>query len=75
MRRIFAWIVITLIATGLATILLISALGAIFTMLLWNWLLAGTGVLGAAGIPLISFLEAWGVTFLSTILFKGIKSN
>lgn len=50
-------------AIGLAVIWII--IGGLITKWLWNWLCPDL-----FGLPEISFLQAWGLTTLTTILFK-----
>jgi len=50
-----------------------SLLGGLFVMLLWNWLIPSI-----LGLGVITFWQAWGLTWLCSILFKGgmsVKSN
>ncbi len=45
-----------------------AVIGGIITMLLWNWLCPEL-----FGLKEIDFYQAWGLTFLCSILFKSSK--
>ena len=47
-----------------------SLLGGLFVMLLWNWLIPGI-----LGLGVITFWQAWGLTWLCAILFKSTSVN
>lgn len=47
-------------------IAILSIIGAIPTYFLWNWLMPSI-----FGIKAIAFWQAWGINFLTGILFKG----
>ena len=47
-----------------------SLLGGLFVMLLWNWLIPGI-----LGFGVITFWQAWGLTWLCAILFKSASVN
>lgn len=58
---------------GIFTIVLIALVGivaAIPTYFLWNWLMPEI-----FGLKTITFLQAWGLLFLSGILFKSSSSS
>lgn len=48
----------------------ISLIAAIPTYFLWNWLMPNI-----FGIKAITFLQAWGINFLTSILFKSSSSS
>lgn len=50
----------------IAILAIIEILIALPVMLLWNWLIPGI-----SGLRQISFLEALGISVLSTLLFRG----
>jgi hypothetical protein len=56
------------VVLGVATILIVALVGiiaAIPTYFLWNWLMPEI-----FGLKAITFLQAWGIVFLTGILFK-----
>lgn len=58
---------------GIFTIMIIALVGivgAIPTYFLWNWLMPEI-----FGLKAITFWQAWGLVFLSGILFKGSLSS
>lgn len=65
------FILLTLIG-GLVVGAGFSLLGGLFVMLLWNWLIPSI-----LGLGVITFWQAWGLTWLCSILFKptSVKSN
>ncbi len=52
----------------LVTLVAFAVVGAIVTMLLWNWLCPEL-----FGLKEIDYIQAWGLTFLCSILFKSSK--
>lgn len=58
-------------AFGFLTLFIIlSLILSIPTWLLWNWLMPEI-----FGLKVISLFQAWGLAFLSSILFKSSASN
>lgn len=55
---------------AIAIIAIVGIIAAIPTYFLWNWLMPEI-----FGIKTITFWQAWGVVFLSGILFKGNGSS
>ncbi|MDR3337859.1 MAG: hypothetical protein LBT16_11730 [Treponema sp.] len=55
---------------GVASLLILLALGSVVVMLLWNWLLPTL-----MGVGTISFLQAVGIFALARILFGGVGSG
>ena len=51
-------------------ILIIGAILAFFVMLLWNWLMPVI-----FGLKPLTLIQAWGLTFLCSILFKSSNTN
>lgn len=54
---------------AIVIIALVSVIGAIPTYFLWNWLMPEI-----FGLKAIMFWQAWGLVFLSGILFKKFPS-
>lgn len=54
-----------IILLALLSIFVTTLLYAVPVMLLWNWLIPSL-----FGLTKITLLEAWGLTFLSSLLFK-----
>jgi len=59
------FIILLALIGGLALSAVFSLLGGLFVMLLWNWLIPSIFGLGVIG-----FWQAWGLTWLCSILFK-----
>lgn len=58
------------IIVGLITYCIVSAIVAFIPMLLWNWLMPTL-----FGLKTITWLQAWGLTWLSSIFFKGSSTS
>jgi hypothetical protein len=70
--------VLALLFPALLSLLLIVGLGAIsgfFVMLLWNYLLVGTGSIIGVSLPALTWFKAWMLTILTGILFKPIGGS
>jgi len=69
------WLQKIAMGIGIGVILLIifavvSIVAAIPLYFLWNWLMPAI-----FGLTTITFWQAWGLSFLSSILFKNSSSN
>ena len=69
------WLQKIAMGIGIGVILLIifavvSIVAAIPPYFLWNWLMPAI-----FGLTTITFWQAWGLSFLSSILFKNSSSN
>jgi len=56
---------ITAVIMGLFTMVIISFISAIPVLFLWNWLMPLI-----FGITKLTFIQTWGITFLTGILFR-----
>jgi len=65
---------VLLVAAALALLVCVSILFAIPTMLLINAIFPAENVAAVFGGP-ISFLQAWGLTFLVGLLFKSSPAS
>lgn len=64
---------LTVVGTAVVVVLvagLIAAVISVITMLLWNWLMPVI-----FGLPALTWVQAWGLTWLSGILFKSSGSS
>jgi hypothetical protein len=61
---------LVLAITFIGIVVLISLFMAWPVMLLWNWLIPSI-----FGLKFLSFWEAWGIMFLSSLLFKSSSSS
>jgi hypothetical protein len=60
-----AGFMLTKILAPFAVLLILVTIFSLFVMLLWNWLMPVI-----FGLPQITLLQAWGLTALSSFLFK-----
>lgn len=58
------------VVVGLALIALGALLVGFIVMLLWNWLMPVI-----FGLTKITYIQGWGISFLSGLLFKGTSST
>lgn len=68
MDTILEFLVLGVVVVGI--LFGISLLFALPTMILWNWLMPAV-----FGITKIGFWQAWGINFLSGILFKSSTTS
>jgi len=54
---------------------LLATLSAWFVMLLINWLFTPTALMAVFGVAKIGFWKAWGISFLTSMLFKSTGSS
>ncbi len=72
MEKIMDKVIVALFAM-LAVAILAAIVGLVFAlpiMLLWDWLMPEI-----FGLKEITYFQAWGLFFLSTLLFKGSSSS
>jgi len=55
---------------AVAIVLIFATIFALFTMLLWDWLMPTI-----FGLPEVTLLQAWGINVLSGILFKSSSGS
>lgn len=63
-------VVVGAIVVGLGVLLICAVMGALPVMWLWNWLCPEL-----FGLPEVGFCQAWGLLFLSSILFKSTRAG
>lgn len=68
MKKIVPGILLALIA--MTVVCLVAFIAAIIIMPLWNWLMPTLFGLGK-----ITYMQAWGIYFLSDMLFKNSSST
>lgn len=59
--------VLTTIIGAIILLVFLSLIGAIPVYFLWNWLVP---VITKGALATVTFLQAWGLTFLCAMLFK-----
>lgn len=62
--------IITAIIAGLAVFAVTSAITGVLVMWLWNWLLVPI-----FNLCTITWLQGWGISFLSALLFKSNNTS
>lgn len=68
MKNLMNWLILGIVAIAIACVG--AAIAAIPVMLLWNWLMPLI-----FGLKQLTFLEALGVSLLSSILFKSSSGS
>ncbi len=68
LQKLVAGMIIGIMFLVLMAVL--SLIAAIPTYFLWNWLMPTI-----FGIKTVTFLQAWGINFLASILFKSSQSS
>jgi len=65
--------IFTKISFGMAVIfgiMIFSLLGGLFVKIFWNWLMPDL-----FGLAMITYWQGWGISILSTMLFKGVSTK